>query len=62
MKGEIVSFKSSGQLSVVFEEKKGEVFPKIVNLSENSVAVKEALVLEKNISELGFSKKRNGLL
>lgn len=56
MKGEIVSFKSSGQLSVVFEEKKGEVFPKIVNSSENSVAVKEALVLEKNISELGFSK------
>lgn len=56
MKGEIVSFKSSGRLSVVFEEKKGEVFPKIVNSSENSVAVKEARVLEKNISELGFSK------
>ena len=56
MKGEIVSFKSSGQLSVVHEKKKGEVFPKIVNLSENSVAVKEVLVLEKNISNLGFSK------
>lgn len=56
MKGEIVSFKSAGKLSVVLQEKKEEFFPKIVNSSENSVAVKEALVLEKNISELGFSE------
>lgn len=56
MKGEMVSFKSAGKLSVVVEEKKEEFFPKIVNSSENSAQVKEALVLEKNISELGFSE------
>lgn len=56
MKGEMVSFKSAGELSVVVEEKKEEFFPKIVNSSENSAQVKEALVLEKNISELGFSE------
>ncbi len=56
MKGEIVNFKSEGKFSVVSGEKKGEFFSKIVNLSENSIAVKEAVVLEKNISELGFSE------
>lgn len=56
MKSEIVTFRAKGDITLSTNEKNGEHFAEIVNSSAEPVSVKEVLVLEKNIKDLGFSK------
>ena len=57
MNGKIINLCGDHEIYVEQFEKDGEHFAKIVNSSNAPIKIKEAVVYEKNISELGFSKE-----
>lgn len=57
MNGKIVNLNRNSEIYVEEFKKGGEHFAKIVNSSNAPIKIKEAVVYEKDISELGFSKE-----
>ena len=55
MTGEIITYQTEGAVHLETEEKDGELFPKLVNSSNQAVSIKEALVMEWSREKLGFS-------
>lgn len=57
MNGKIVNLSRNSEIYVEEFKEDGEHFAKIVNSSNAPIKIKEAVVYEKDISELGFSKE-----